>query len=162
MQLVFDWAIIRNIADWICNVSYGRLSQRQIAFLGPLEWRNLFGQKSKDVNYEKLAQRSVVLFCFCSFYWMPFYIAGVYRKGQTFPEILVPNSLLLHTKVLKNKFLFSGTFCKGNIPHLTHCDIYANLEELKITSWHLSLRSRMSLKYFRRVHRVPYVGVQKT
>ena len=46
---------------------------------------------------------------------MQFYIAGVYGNGQMFPEILVSNSLLLHTIVLKNRFLFSGTFCKGNI-----------------------------------------------
>ena len=37
-------------------------SQRQIAFLGPLEWRNLFGQKSKVVNYEKLVKRSAIRF----------------------------------------------------------------------------------------------------
>ena len=37
-------------------------SQEQIAFLGPLEWRNLFGQKSKVVNYEKLVKRSAVCF----------------------------------------------------------------------------------------------------
>ena len=54
MQFVFGWAIIRNIADWICNVPYRRLSQRQIAFLGPLEWMNLFGQKSKVVSFQKL------------------------------------------------------------------------------------------------------------
>ena len=54
MQFVFGWAIIRNIADWICNVPYSRLSQRQIAFLGPSEWMNLFGHKSKVVSFQKL------------------------------------------------------------------------------------------------------------
>ena len=54
MQFVFGWAIIRNIADWICNVPYRRLSQRQIAFLGPSEWRNLIGQKRKVVSFQKL------------------------------------------------------------------------------------------------------------
>ena len=54
LQFVFGWAIIRNIADWICNVPYCMLSQRQIAILRPLEWWNHFGQKSKVVNYEKL------------------------------------------------------------------------------------------------------------
>ena len=39
-------------------------SQRQIAFLGPLEWRNLFGQKSKVVSYQKLIQRSGIRFLF--------------------------------------------------------------------------------------------------
>ena len=39
-------------------------SQEQIAFLGPLEWRNLFGQKSKVVSYEKLVVRSAVCFLF--------------------------------------------------------------------------------------------------
>ena len=37
-------------------------SQRQIAFLGPLEWKNLFGQKSKVVIYQKLIKRSGVRF----------------------------------------------------------------------------------------------------
>ena len=54
MQFVFGWAIIRNMADWICNVPYCRLSQRQIAFLGSLEWMNHFGQKSKVVSFQKL------------------------------------------------------------------------------------------------------------
>ena len=54
MQFVFGWAIIRNIADWICNVPYRRLSQRQIAFLGPLEWRNLFGQKKQSCKFSKV------------------------------------------------------------------------------------------------------------
>ncbi len=39
-------------------------SQEQIAFLGPLEWRNIFGQKIKVVNYEKLVKRSAVCFLF--------------------------------------------------------------------------------------------------
>ncbi len=54
---------------------------------------------------------------------MPFHLAGVYGKGLTFPEILVPNSLLLHTIVLKNRFLFFGTFRKGNVPCLMRCEI---------------------------------------
>ena len=37
-------------------------SQRQIAFLGPLEWKNLFGQKSKVVIYQKLIKRSGIRF----------------------------------------------------------------------------------------------------
>ena len=37
-------------------------SQRQIAFLGPLEWKNLFGQKSKVVIYQKLIERSGIRF----------------------------------------------------------------------------------------------------
>ena len=37
-------------------------SQRQIAFLGPLEWKNLFGQKSKVVIYQKLTKRSGIRF----------------------------------------------------------------------------------------------------
>ena len=49
------------------------------------------------------------------------FLAWVYGKGLTFSEILVPNSLLLHTIVLKNRFLFSGAFCKGNVPRLTCC-----------------------------------------
>ena len=54
MQFVFGWAIIRNIADWICNVPYRRLSQRQITFLGPLEWLNLFWTKNKVVYFQKM------------------------------------------------------------------------------------------------------------
>ena len=53
---------IRDIAYSICDIPYHRLSQRQIAFLGPLEWRNLFGQKSKVVIYQKLIKRSGVRF----------------------------------------------------------------------------------------------------
>ena len=37
-------------------------SQTQIVFLGPLEWRNLFGQKSKVVIYQKLIKRSGIRF----------------------------------------------------------------------------------------------------
>ena len=37
-------------------------SQRQIAFLGRLEWKNLFGQKSKVVIYQKLIKRSGIRF----------------------------------------------------------------------------------------------------
>ena len=37
------------IAPAQCFVS--TLKKRQSTFLGPLEWRNLFGQKSKVVNY---------------------------------------------------------------------------------------------------------------
>ena len=35
-----------------CSLSW--LSQRQIAFLGPLEWMNHFGQKSEVVSFQKL------------------------------------------------------------------------------------------------------------
>ena len=56
----------------MCNVPYHRLSQRQIAFLGPLEWTNLFGQKSKVVSFQKLKERSDVCFlifvCFNGYY----------------------------------------------------------------------------------------------
>ena len=53
---------------------------------------------------------------------MPFYLAGIYGKGPAFPEILVPNSLSLHTIVLKNSLLFSGSFRKGNLSHITRCE----------------------------------------
>ena len=49
------WLSHDNEHCWLnvqCFLSW--LSQREIACLGPLEWRNLFGQKSKVVNYEKL------------------------------------------------------------------------------------------------------------
>ena len=45
-----------------CYLSW--LSQRQIAFLGPLEWRNLFGPKDKVSSYEKLVLGSGVRFLF--------------------------------------------------------------------------------------------------
>ena len=44
----------------VCIVCFSVCSQRQIAFLGPLEWRNLFGQKSKVVSFQKLILRSGV------------------------------------------------------------------------------------------------------
>ena len=40
------------------------LSQRQIAFLGPLECRNLFGSRDKVSSHEKLVFRSGVRFLF--------------------------------------------------------------------------------------------------
>ena len=40
------------------------LSHRQIAFLGPLECRNLFGSKDKVSSHEKLVFRSGVRFLF--------------------------------------------------------------------------------------------------
>ncbi len=40
------------------------LSQRQNAFLGPLEWRDLFGPKNKVSSHEKLVFRSGVRFLF--------------------------------------------------------------------------------------------------
>ena len=40
------------------------LSHRQIAFLGPLECRNLFGTKDKVSSHEKLVFRSGVRFLF--------------------------------------------------------------------------------------------------
>ena len=45
------------------------LSQRKITFLGPLQWRNLFGPKSKVSRHEKLVFRSGVRFLFL-FVWM--------------------------------------------------------------------------------------------
>ena len=57
MQFVFGWdyenLVKMNNAAWLWSF-FLSLSQRQIAFLGPLEWRNLFGQKSKVVIYQKL------------------------------------------------------------------------------------------------------------
>ena len=44
------------------SLDFHSLSQRQIAILGPLEWRNLFGQKSKVVIYQKLIKRSGIRF----------------------------------------------------------------------------------------------------
>ena len=38
------------------------MAQKQIAFLGPLEWWNLFEQKSKVVSFQKLLKQSVVRF----------------------------------------------------------------------------------------------------
>ena len=42
-------------------------------------------------------------------------------------KILVPNSLLLHTIVLKNRLLFSGPFRKGNITPWERCEMAATL-----------------------------------
>ena len=49
----------------------------------------------------------------------PFYLAWIYKKGQTFLEMLIPNSLLIHTIVLKNRFLISGQFFRVTSPHGT-------------------------------------------
>ena len=44
--------------------SWSWLSQRQIAFLGPLEWRYHFGPKDKVASHEKLVFRIVAPFLF--------------------------------------------------------------------------------------------------
>ena len=44
--------------------NFPSLSQRQITFLGPLEWRNLFRPKDKVASHEKLVFRSGVWFLF--------------------------------------------------------------------------------------------------
>ena len=44
--------------------NFPSLSQKQITFLGPLEWRNLFGPKDKVSSHEKLVFRSGVQFLF--------------------------------------------------------------------------------------------------
>ena len=54
MQFVFGWAYDKGHCIFNLQCSLLWLSQRQIAFLGPLEWRNLFGQKSKVVSFQKL------------------------------------------------------------------------------------------------------------
>ena len=53
---------------------------------------------------------------------MPFYLAWVYGKGQTFLENLHPNSLPLHMVVLENTTLFFGQFRKGNVSPWDRCD----------------------------------------
>ena len=47
---------------WAQCVIFPSLSHRQIAFLGPLEWRNLFGPKDKVSSHEKLVFKSGVRF----------------------------------------------------------------------------------------------------
>ena len=44
--------------------NFPSLSHRQIVFLGPLGWRNLFGPKDKVSSHEKLVFRSGVRFLF--------------------------------------------------------------------------------------------------
>ena len=46
MQFVFGWAYDKGHCIFNLQCSLLWLSRRQIAFLGPLEWRNLFGQKT--------------------------------------------------------------------------------------------------------------------
>ena len=54
MQFVFGWAYDKGHCIFNLQCSLLWLSQRQIAFLGPLEWMNHFGQKSKVVSFQKL------------------------------------------------------------------------------------------------------------
>ena len=54
---------------------------------------------------------------------MPFYLAWVYGKGQTFLENLHPNSLPLHMVVLENTTLFFGQFRKGNVSPWDRCEL---------------------------------------
>ena len=57
MKVVFGWdyesLVKMNNAAWLRSI-FVSLSQRQIAFLGPLEWRNHFGQKSQVGTNQKL------------------------------------------------------------------------------------------------------------
>ena len=57
MQFVFGWdyenLVKMNNAAWLWSI-FLSLSRRQIAFLGHLEWSNIFGQKSKVGSYQKL------------------------------------------------------------------------------------------------------------
>ncbi len=62
LQFVIGWAMIRNIADVVCSLSW--LSQRQIGIHRPLEWGFLFELKDKVYSYEKLVFRSGVRFLF--------------------------------------------------------------------------------------------------
>ena len=50
------------------------------------------------------------------------FLAGVYGKGHTFFENLLPNSLPVHTRVLENTTLFSDPICKGYLPLWERCD----------------------------------------
>ena len=51
------------------------------------------------------------------------FLAGVYGKGHTFFENLLPNSLPLHTRVFENTTLFSDPICKGNVPLWEWCGL---------------------------------------
>ena len=67
MQFVFgrdyENLVKMNNAAWLWSI-FISLSRRQIAFLGHLEWRNLFGPKNKVSSHEKLVLGSGVYFLF--------------------------------------------------------------------------------------------------
>ena len=64
MQFVFDWDWeCQAMQIWPCSI-FLSLSQRQIAFLGPLAWRYHFRPKDKVVSHNKLVFRSVLWFLF--------------------------------------------------------------------------------------------------
>ena len=75
MQFFFGWDYenlvkMNNAAPlWSIFLS---LSQRQIAFLGHLEWSNIFGQKFILEVIKSWYKEVVSVFCFCLFKWMPF------------------------------------------------------------------------------------------
>ena len=73
---------------------------------------------------------------------MPFYLAWVYGKGQTFLENLHPNSLPLHMVVLENTTLFFGQFRKGNISPWDRCEVPAKRTFSSIEILHLYNFSR--------------------
>ena len=54
MQFVFGWAYHKGHCMFNLQCSLSWLRQRQIEFLGTLEWMNHFGQKSKVVSFQKL------------------------------------------------------------------------------------------------------------
>ena len=107
----------------VCIVRHSQFQTRTNCIFRTFRVEESFWTKKQSCNLSKICTKKWRLFFwFCLFQWTPFYLAWVYGKGHAFPEILVPNSLPLHTIVLKNRFYFSGTFHKGNVPHLTHCE----------------------------------------
>ena len=63
---------------------------------------------------------------------MPFYLAWVYGKGQTFLENLHPNSLPLQMVVLETTTLFFGQFRKGNVSPWDQCVMYIGKIDIHI------------------------------
>ena len=135
------------------------LSQRQIAFLGPLEWRNLFGPKDKVSSYQKLVFRSAVRFLFL-FVLMDDILLNLdlqKRTRELINFLTLQFCLSLTHNISKNwrpiflKFKIDFTRCGMKFHNQYHFEFHDS--ELRSRSWfhafHKGLRSSKTLDFLR-------------
>ena len=72
---------IRNIAYSICNVPYHSSARDKVHFRA-LRKEESFWTKRQSCITQKVGIKSGVCFWFCLFYWMPFYLAWICKKGH--------------------------------------------------------------------------------
>ena len=121
-------------SNWWLNVQcfLSRLSQIQILFLGPLEWRNIFTPKTKFLVVKSWSSELVSVFVFVCF--NPFYLTWIYKKGNRGNFIFQPSTLL------PNKF-------EANIQKLEGY-IFSYIQNPFHTVWHTSASPGKFLIFF--------------